>query len=101
MTVVRTAGKAMPVPASKTETNVWQDVHAYFKELFNQHQALKELNLTTEQLVSDMEARFKGRYNSEMIAKLLKNGFEVKPGHYVFKRDEFLPLSVKGKEVIS
>jgi predicted ester cyclase len=89
-------------PGDLSPNNVWQDVHAYFNELFTERQELPRLKLTEEQLVCDMQARFKKQYNAEMIAKLLKNGFEVKPGVYVFERRDFVRVTAgsgKGAEL--
>ena len=85
----------------RAESNVWRDVHAYFTELFTEKPALQSVKFTEQQLVSDMEARFRGKYNPEMIAKLLKNGFEVQPGVYLFRRDDFIIEFKQREEVAS
>ncbi len=93
-------------PGDLPVNNVWQDVFAYFKERFDEAPTLEVIALTEESLVSQMRVRFGNKYNPEMIAKLLKNGFwkEKNVGplkfKYEFKREDFIRETVKREEEV-
>ena len=75
-----------------TKTGLWADVQAFFTDLFNMLPGVQteELTFPVEALVKLLDDHFKGKYNAEVIAHLLKKGFEVTPGNYVFKREDFI-----------
>ncbi len=70
------------------DTQVWKDLKEFFREAFAEHQ-VQTIERPVEDLVADLEARFGNKYDCKQIVLLLKNGFEVAPGRYLFKREDF------------
>jgi len=79
---------------------IYGDIQAYFKEIFLEQPELPELRVTTGQLISDMEMRFGNKYDPKAIVLLLKNGFEVMPGLYVFNREDFVKENKRPQMVL-
>lgn len=87
--------------SQKQAGTLWTDIQAYFIELFEERPDLLTITISPEGLASDMQARFKGKYDPEAIVGLLKNGFENAAGNYVFKRTDFIKEPVKKEEAQS
>ncbi|HEY4148914.1 MAG TPA: hypothetical protein VGM41_08295 [Chitinophagaceae bacterium] len=71
--------------------HLWQDIHFYFRRLFESKPNLIERTYTPDALINDLEAFFKGRYDRVEIEKMCKMGYkEVRPGEYQFMRSDFI-----------
>jgi len=72
-------------------STVWNDVQIYIQSIFEALPKKKRdyYSVSAKKLISDLDKKFKGKYNAQDIAKLLSNGFEVEPGLYRFKYADF------------
>ena len=75
-------------PEEMPKNPLWDAVRAYFVVWFKTNKDQDKLTLTANELAKEM-GKLKS-YDAEVIVHLLKRGFEVTPGVYVFDRDTFI-----------
>jgi hypothetical protein len=84
--------KHPPVPQPHNAP-IWQDMHAFFKELFETYPKAVERFYHPKELVDDLTARFGGKYNLDEVCRMLEIAYKTNEkegqGRYIFHRLDF------------
>lgn len=83
--------KETAINQPQSNSNIWYDTQILIKSFID---ALPEgsnesYSISKADLSLKLEQQFKGKHNVEEVLSLLKNGFEVTPGIYLFKLRDF------------
>lgn len=85
------AGRVPGIKEKPMNRPLWQDLNAYFKELFQEHPDLQVRTYTPQALMHDLQVWFDGKYTLEDIQKMCEMGYpEMEKGMYEFKRGDFI-----------
>ena len=72
-------------------STVWYEVQTYLKSVFKSLPKNKRdfYTIPADKFIANLDKEFKGKYSAQEVAQLLSNGFEVEPGIYRFRYEDF------------